>query len=202
MNTKSFNEVTASTLAGLHIDLNQKLRNGVISLQEFEKFLNMSQTERREKLGVVLTRVNTRQFFNNGDDGNNGIFRIWFGSNVDFKNLFLSLLPEIFEALPKETILPYEVLPKAMNDFDIRKTYGDKILKSPERIEQEMHCVMTSSDKTFADGKANIWYFERNGRLFCVYFFWLAGHGVWDCYCHAADTGTWDAGNRVFFSAT
>lgn len=202
MNTKSFNEVTASTLAGLHIDLNQKLRNEVISLQEFEKFLNMSQTERREKFGIILTGINTRQFFNNGDDGNNGIFKIWFGSNVDFKNLFLSLLPETFEALPKETILPYEVLPKAMNDFDIRKTYGDKILKSPERIEQEMHYVMTSSDKTLADGKANIWYFERNGRLFYVRCYWRAAHGEWNCFCYEASSDTWDAGCRVFSSAT
>lgn len=53
MKSKNFGGVSASTIAGLQIDLLQKMRDGKISLTEFEGFLNMKPQKRKEIFGII-----------------------------------------------------------------------------------------------------------------------------------------------------
>lgn len=53
MKSKTFGAVSAITLAGLQIDLLQKMRDGKISVIELEGFLNMKPQKRKEIFGII-----------------------------------------------------------------------------------------------------------------------------------------------------
>ena len=126
-------------------------------------------------------------------EDNNGVTKLWLSDN--FKD-FLKLSPEELTTIDLPS---YQTLPKPMNHFDIRKNYGEGIIKTPQQILEEMHAVISSNSKTLADGNSNIWYYlDESGELRCVYCYWGTDDAEWYCSEHAADTNTWHAGRRIF----
>ena len=94
---------------------------------------------------------------------------------------------------------PYQTLSEPMNDFDIRKHYGEAIIKTPQQILQEMHVVINSDSKTLSDGDANLWYYLHElGDLRNVYCYWDADRAEWICDEDDASASTLDVGSRVF----
>lgn len=60
--SKKLNETPAYELAGLTMDLMSKIRNEVISITEFKKFLTMKSKERRNVFGVSSPEEQQNQF--------------------------------------------------------------------------------------------------------------------------------------------
>ncbi|MDD3694157.1 MAG: hypothetical protein PHC89_02090 [Candidatus Pacebacteria bacterium] len=116
--------------------------------------------------------VNPNLFLDYGkENGKNDFFKFTFLGNPIFKIPFLFFSKE-FEPLKK--VPCYEILSKAMNNFGIKKYYGEKIIKEPQEVIQEMHYITTCKDTTFTDEKINLWNYKiPNEKLFyllgCIY---------------------------------
>jgi hypothetical protein len=139
-----------------------------------------------------MATIVTKEFFNNGKTGNNGLFNLYFSEGEDrgqtlddFTKKFLPLVGDEFEVLTKR--LRYHEKEQRVEDYQLVRYYGSKIIKTPNRIAQEMHVVMTKhlkkGGKKFRDGKINSWYYVDEKK--CVYVvrcYWV--REKWLCTCH------------------
>lgn len=116
MNT-TFNAVTAEKLAGLQIDLLQKLRNNKISIEELELFLNMKQADRRKVFGLpAMSSFRIGDVFGHRNSsmvpqyhGDN--FKSWFWAPNQNRTITIpSNMPKLVDY----------TLPKNMNDTGIQ----------------------------------------------------------------------------------
>lgn len=142
-----------------------------------------------------LSNIHTQSFFK---EGNNGDFEVWIWEK--FRSIFLPLVGEHFKLL-EERGTTYTVLSEDAPDFQIHRRYGGSIIKTPSRIAEEMYRIMNCDrGSEFHDGRANIWYFVRNGYLYSVFCFWATEHGGWHCDCRAKHVDWWAPGLRIFCS--
>lgn len=116
---KKFNAVSAEKLAGLQIDLLQKMRNEKISMEELESFLNMSQTKRKKIFGLselVSFRI--------GDVFGHRVYGLVPQRHGDnFTNLFFVPSKNKTITIPfSMSKLTDYVLPRNMTDTEIQNT--------------------------------------------------------------------------------
>lgn len=126
--------------------------------------------------------------------------------SLSFDKKFLSLvevsnLQQTIDSLN----LMVNVLPKDMGDYQIIEHYGrNYVVQSPQEIAKQMVTLMNKNPTTFKnqgyyDGKANSWYFEKDGQLLCVSCYW--NYNKWRCSIDKVkENSYWPAGYRIFSS--
>ena len=85
------------------------------------------------------------------------------------------------------------------NCYDLKKEIGEKNIAKSETEALEI-LAATMIDK-YKDGNLNIvYYLDATGGLCYVYCYWYGSE--WRCDAISAYSVSWDAGRRVFYSAT
>ncbi len=135
-----------------------------------------------------MEKIKTRDFFNNGKTGSNGLLKLYFSEGEergvtldDFTKKFLPLVGDEFEVL--STRLRYREKKKVAN-YQITRMYsGNKLIKSPQQIVREMHAIMTKPDnrggKKFRDGSLNSWYYLVGKCIYVASCFYSEHRQTW-----------------------
>lgn len=210
--SNKLNEITGHKMAGLTMDLMSKLRDGVIDVGEFEKFLIMPKEERKKVFGTANPKINLldsnvvvrelveeinfqRHFTKNKN------VKYWLGDN--FKKCVLDSAKNI-KRLPgmsfskhqfTETIYDKEI----MENFFISKTSG---LMSREEILWTIADLTSRQPKGEAGALINDGNWTIIGYMLCddgvvrvVRVRWHADDDEWSCYCD--DLDGWRAGDEL-----
>jgi hypothetical protein len=134
-----------------------------------------------------MTVIKTKEFFNDGKSGNNSLFDLYYFEEErvsGFVKKFLPLIGSDFKT--SNSRLRYKEQEVGMEDFQIEKMYGNRIIKTPNQIAQEMYSVMTRpvsrGGKRFRDGKINTWYFLDGKCVYAVSCTW-GRSTTWSCVC-------------------
>jgi hypothetical protein len=176
MMDKNINAETADKLAGLQIDFLQKYRKDKITLEEFEKFLNLSQPERRKALGLNKENVSGNSILRllstesslviKATDGKRFLAKAknTFKSFVDadFKNWELDKISHATADTPTNV---YEMITDAtfVQIFGSLSDDLDKLCLTQDQIEE---FCLTHSDHLRADGYATLFLFKENENFF------------------------------------
>lgn len=213
---KQLNETPAHELAGLTIDLMSKIRDEVISVAEFKKFLTMKSKERRKIFGVSVIDEHpkmklvssgieipelTEEFDPNKHFTENKMVKYYFGDN--FKNFVLNPSKKV-SSLPAmsfdkhrftETIFDSEI----MEHFQISESNG---LMTKEEILRTIAFLTSKQPKgeegiLQTNGYSTIigYMLCKDGVVRAVIVYWNAVNAEW--YCLYYDLGHWRAGSEV-----
>lgn len=135
-----------------------------------------------------MEKIKTKDFFNNGKTGNNGLFKLYFSEGEergktldDFTKKFLPLVGGEFEVLSAR--LRYREEKDTAHYLITRMYGGNKIIKSPQQIVREMHAIMTKPDnrggKRFRDGSPNSWYYRIGKCIYVVSCIYIEHRKTW-----------------------
>lgn len=210
--SEKLNEITGHKMAGLTMDLMSKLRDGVIGIKEFEKFLIMLRDERKKIFGTANPKINlldsniaveelTEEINFQKLFTKNKNVKYYLGDN--FKKHVLDPAKNI-KRLPgmsfskhqfTETIYDKEI----MENFSISKSSG---LMSREEILWTIADLTSKQPKGEAGALINNEYSTIIGYMLCddgvvrvVYVGWSAGSVEWFCLCY--DLDNWNADNGM-----
>jgi hypothetical protein len=215
----------SAKLAGLQIDLLQKLRNGQITLDQLEWFLGLTKDKRDgfirtpkaltkprhvsqssdllELVSIVMISATTSKFVakdkfvvNTKRNAKVLISAVW----DNFTNWFLSGDGKIEDPI-NEQVLRYHKLRKSSVDGPIIAELGGEA--KAETTLTEMFSLMEKQKNgedgvLLNNGYANIFYIrDKNGVLRAVYVAWV--DDGWYVYAHPVDDSHgWRDGSRVF----
>lgn len=215
--SKKLNEISGYEIAGLIMDLLSKIRNGVISIVEFKKFLTMRSADRKKIFGVsvvsehskmkptdpnviatgLVGEFNPQQHFTE-----NKKVKYWRGDNFNKHVLDpvrnVSDLPEMNFSKHQftETITDKEI----MEYFQISESSG---LMTREEILWTIASLTSKQPKGEAGILLNNGYATIIGYILCddgvvrvVIVYWNSDSAKWSCYCN--DLGdAWGAGDEM-----
>lgn len=209
---KSSKEESAYTLAGLTIDLFQKIRNDKTFLSQISWFNNLPEVERKQlsqgsyelvkKQGLIKGNVITLA-------AANGPISLLFSESKtgrdkqshldDFKEL-ISKVPHI--EVPEMKVQPF-TLKKSMNNFEIRDELGGNDNLCFKSKAEALRAVGSTMTDTYRDGKATIvYYLGEEGELCSAQCRWSIENSWWICDAYLAGGSRWRVDRRVLCSAT
>ena len=211
-------EITGHKLAGLNMDLLGKLREGIISIPEFEGFLSMPAEERRRIFGIapkieknLAFRQNitipacTEHFVPDEKFNKNKKVKYWKGDNF-IKYLLDATSP--FDSVAEAT-LAQSTLKKQTTDKDIMSLIGvtqTEGLLTKEEILWRISYLTEQQPKgeegaLLVNGYATIIGYFRcsDGAVRVANVGWRSGDRVWRCFVSDLG-GTWGAGDEVLSS--
>lgn len=189
---KKFNAVSAEKLAGLQIDLLQKMRNDKISVEELELFLNMSQTKRRKIFG--LSELETFRIGDVFGHRVSGLVPQYQGDN--FKNwLFVPSQNKTITVPTTLSKLTDYVLPKNMTDTEIQNM-TKSIPMDEDTFWTVLYLLIIKPELGkellgYELDKSKYYIFHvtmADGTVRAVYVRWSGDE--WDCYAYAFDYGS------------
>ncbi len=138
--------------------------------------------------------INLKEFFRTGKTGkekqrHSDNFKKLI-SSLEKSEVSLEREPQVF------------ILPKDMNDFQIRDHIGEEKLIWPSK-EKALAVLASTMTDAYRDGRANIVYYkDASGALSYARVYWDASDVEWNCIADQANALEWLAGNRVFYPAT
>ena len=181
MNKKTIDAETADKLAGLQIDFLQKYRKDKITLEEFEKFLNLSQTERRKALGLNKENVSGNSILRLLSTESNPVIKATDGKRflAKAKNTFKSFVDADFknwkldQASHATVDTPTNVY-EMITDATFAQIFGslsndlDKLCLTQDQIEE---FCLAHADQLRTDGYGTFFLFKENGHFFVAYVY-------------------------------
>lgn len=215
MRTKTLEQISAQDLAGLQVDLLQRLRSGNMSWEQIDWFRGLS-FEKREKLmgklvkaehpkmklvdsNIVATGLagefNPQQHFTE-----NKKVKYWRGDNFNkhVLNPAKCLCNFSEESFSKHQFTEVITDKEIMEHFKISESAG---LMTREEILWTIACLTSGQPKGEAGALLNngyvtiIGYMICDDGVMCVYVRWHSDGAEWHCYCR--DLVNWRAGYEV-----
>lgn len=216
MRTKTLEQNSAQDLAGLQIDLLQRLRNGNMSFEQIEWFKNLSFEQREKLMGKLVKTEHSKMKLVDANVVASGLVgefspqqhftenknvKYWRSDNFNRHVLnpahHLGNLPEMNFSKHQftETINDSEI----MEHFQISESSG---LMTREEILWTTANLTSKQSKGEAGALLNNGYATIIGYMLCddgvvriVYVFWHSGYAGWSCSCR--DLGYWLAGSEM-----
>lgn len=191
-------------LAGLQVDLLQKIRNNKISMQELEMFINMNPGKRREFFGITLPE----ETFTVGEvfqHRNKSLIPQYFGDN--FKSWMWTPAQGKTLTVPSSMNSPKEyVLPKNMNDTAIQKANGSASVDE-DTFWAILYCLIIKPEL----GKELLNYELRKDKVYIIhvrvgdnviafYVYW--GGGEWNLVARSFGSNDWSKDIVFLYFAT
>lgn len=182
--SKNLNEITGYKVAGLTQDLMSKMRDGNVSVLQFENFLQLSFNDREEKFGRVI------DIWHDSKESNKKFFKEVFGLDID-TSIPVPDAPEDFTGLLYIPQIKGDIAVKAYKklfgedsvyDNDYSKNIDEMIKSQQDRpntpyfirhrngLEPDKEHLNKSYDD-FCDDSNN-YMVPLEGILFALYYRW------------------------------
>ena len=209
---KSSKEESAYKLAGLTIDLFQKLRNDKTFLSQIEWFNNLSEREREQLVQgnyelVKKSILEKRDIIMLAEF--NGPISTLFSTNKTGKNQyhtddFKELIAKVPHIEVPEMRVKTFTLKKKMNDFEIGNELGDNERLAFTSKAEALRVLGSTITDDYRDGRASIvFYLDISGELCYAICSWSGVNTLWVCDAYRrAFAPRWVAGNRILYPET
>jgi len=214
--SKKLEDVSGHLVAGLGIDLLFKLRKGVISIDEFEKFLKMKTEEREKTFRIEVKEHGKIKQISSGViiDGCSSGFnpaeslveskKVKYLFSANFKEYVLNGAKVFSNSIPETSVSKYRFVEKVSDDeimeyFQISELCG---LMEKEDILLLIDTLTSKQSKgetgiLMNNGHATvIGYLQcHDGIIRSVCVRWDSGNKKWNCYCNELEY--WDTGREM-----
>jgi len=206
--SKKLDEITGYKIAGLTMDLMSKLRDEVIDIKEFEKFLTMSKEERRKTFGTVNSKIRFLNSdvvinvitgkYNPKEKLTNNKVKYYFGDS--FKTHILNPA-KVVDGISEMKFSKHKFA-ETTYDKEIMENFGISE-KSGLMTREEIIKVIDDLTSKQPKGEEGILINDGNctiiGYLMCddgvvrvAFVSWSSDDAEWHCYCD--DLDIWSAG--------
>ncbi len=202
MAQKSSKEESAYTLAGLTIDLYQKLRNEKVSLSQLSGFNNLPENEREQlsrgnyrvikKEGRIITlpAVNGSilPLFSEHKEGDDAQFH-W----DSFKVLILQSSHIYVDKMKIQEC----VFEESVSDVKIMKHLGGEEKVAFKNMAIALRVLASSMTDEYRYGKAVfVYYYDSSDMLSCIYCNWDDSDSCWNCNAAKCDHSSLSGSSR------